>query len=151
MEKKDFYDFQSTAKIVNRYLRTESENLSLSFKGYNDLLIKHFSLQDNNFEDIYFLTREFNFWTNYISEMQNVIQYKRLQYLDEMEILKGDLDKYVLNTELDDKINGMKIKIRYFSIFSKQLEAQKNFFNKAYFYYLKSYSKNMKFYEKISI
>ena len=112
MTNKDLYNFQTTAKIVNKYFKIEAENeLSLSFKGYGETVNKYFSLQDNNFGDIYSLIGECNFWENYISEISNIVQYKYMQYVDELEVLKSDFDRYIPDFELDDKIDKLKTNI----------------------------------------
>lgn len=64
--------FQVLCGMVKKYL--EEDGISLDFGGYTDTIIDYTSLTENDMENAWKLTKELNAWSEYFSDIANLIQ-----------------------------------------------------------------------------
>ncbi|PLS19719.1 hypothetical protein CVD28_04720 [Bacillus sp. M6-12] len=133
--------FEDMAKKINFYLK--EENLNLNFKGYKEVVMRYFRLQDHDLYEIFQVMTECNLWSNYMSDVENFIQAKTLDYQMEADRLNAYFDKKVPNEELELEIKKAKWKAKEFTIFQKQVIAQKVFFEKSFWHCYKLYGKGI--------
>jgi hypothetical protein len=133
--------FQDMAKKINFYLK--EENLNLNFKGYTETVLRYFRLQDHDLYEIYQVMTECNLWSNYMADVENFIQVKTLELQVETDRLNACLNKKVPDEQLELEIRKSKWKAKEFSIFHKQVIAQKIFFEKSFWHCYKLYGKGI--------
>lgn len=134
-------NFQQLATIVNTYLK--EEGIQLNFSGYSKTLQRYFRVQDYDLVEIYHIMNDCNLWTNYLSEVANLIQYKFLEYKVETDRLCAFVQKKAIDYDLEQTIKANKDKTKAFEIFYQQLIAQKTFFEKAFWHCYQLYQQGI--------
>jgi len=132
-------EFQEMEKLINLYL--QDEGFSLNFNGYSEIRLKYFRLQDTDLYETYQLMIECNLWSNYMIDVENIVQFYWLDTIVEKERLEGLFDKKAPDEQLEKDIKFLKKKVKDFAIFHKQIIAQKVFFEKAFWHCYKVYGK----------
>jgi hypothetical protein len=133
------HKFQDMAKRINFYLKEESQNLD--FKGYNETVIRYFRLQEHDLYEIFQVMTECNLWSNYMLDVENFIQMKKLELDVEKDRLTALLDKKIPDENVDNALKVAKYKAKEFAIFYKQVMAQKGFFEKSFWHCYRLYGK----------
>jgi MarR-like DNA-binding transcriptional regulator SgrR of sgrS sRNA len=131
------FTFQELAKRINFYLR--QEGIRLTFQGYTDTVSRYSQLQEHDLYEVYQLMTQCNLWSNYLSEIENLIQLKSLEAQVELDRLKAYYKKKTKNESLEQAIKKAKTKAKEFHLFYHQLIAQKTFFENAFWHCLKIY------------
>lgn len=131
--------FQDMAKRINVYLKEENENLD--FKGYSDTVIRFFRLEDHDMYEAYEVMTECNLWSNYLLDVQNFIQLKKMMLELEVDRLNAYVEKKVPNNDLQRQIQDMKNRTKEFSVFYKQIIAQQKFFERSFWHCYRLYGK----------
>lgn len=133
--------FRDLAKKINFYLKPEG--ISLTFQGYTDTVSRYAQLQEHDLYEVYQLMTECNLWSNYLSEVENLIQLKLLEAQLELDRLKAYQKKKTKNEALEQAIKKAKTKTKEFQLFYRQLITQKTFFEKAFQHCLTTYEKGI--------
>lgn len=131
--------FQDMAKRINVYLKEEDENLD--FKGYSDTVIRFFRLEDHDMYEVYDVMTECNLWSNYLLDVQNFIQLKKLTLDLEVDRLNAFVEKKVPNNDLQREIQEARSRAKEFSVFYKQVIAQQKFFERSFWHCYRLYGK----------
>lgn len=131
--------FQDMAKRINAYLKEEDENLD--FKGYTETVVRFFRIEDYDMYEIYDVMTECNLWSNYLLDVQNYIQLKKLSLDLEVDRLNAFVEKKIPNNDLQREIQETKNKTKEFLVFYKQLVAQQKFFERSFWHCYRLYGK----------
>lgn len=118
--------FEDVAKLANYYLK--KNGINLNFLGYKDFLKKYFSVSESDVESIHELIKESMMWSNYLSELNNLIN---VYYSNESINHENNLNK-LLNKE-----------IYIIKVFRKHLEIQSKCCNLIYNEIFNLYKDNM--------
>ena len=140
-DKKNTVKFQDLAKAINHYLN--EDKVVLTFQGYRETLLKYFRLADNNLLDSFELMTECNLWSNYVIDVEGIVQAKYLSLILEIDSLKALIDKQRLNEDLEKQIAVLIKKSKDFNLFLKLLNGQKRFFERAFYHCVKVYSRGI--------
>lgn len=144
MGKNDTLKFKDMVNKINKYLAIEK--IYINLQGYDDIITKYFRLGDNDINEAYELMTECNVWNNYFSEIEGIIQYYTLASQLSFDIFNATYNKMLCDNELDRKYMLLDKRYKDFKLFSKQVAAQKKFFEKAFWHCYKIYAKSVKTY-----
>lgn len=139
-KKKDGTRFQTMARRINVYL--DKEGSPLSFEGYTETVRNYFRLQDIDLYETFMLITECNLWSNYMSEVENIIQFHKDRVELETNQLEAKISKKSPENELDVLHAQKKKELQDFKLFYKQVQVQKKFFIQAHLHCKRLYAKN---------
>ena len=126
IDEKKLVEFESAAKIANFYLK--KTGVALNFLGYKDFFEKYFDVKESDIESVYELTKESIMWSNYLSELNSLVNVCFFNKLIKQENSP--------NEKLEKEINIVKL-------FKKHLEIQVRYCNLIHSETLKLYKENM--------
>lgn len=141
INKNDFIRFQDLAKVISHYL--EDDGLSLTFQGYNDTVSHYFKLDDNNLPDAFLLMTQCNLWSNYLADVEGIIQAKTLDLITQIDGMEALEDKKKPDDNLESSIEYLTRVHKQFTLFYKQVANHRNFFERAYLHCFKVYSRGI--------
>lgn len=125
-DKNKLSEFESVAKISNNYLK--KTKITLDFTGYKSFLKKYFEVREDDIESIFELIKESLAWSNYLSELNSLVNVCFFNKLIKQENSP--------NEKLEKEINIVKL-------FKKHLEIQVRYCNLIHSETLKLYKENM--------
>ena len=138
-KKTELFKFEPLAKRINRHLKRDG--IVLNFLGYRDTILEYFRIIDNHLGEVFDMTIECNLWFQYFSDLEGLIQYKKLDLDLDLDILKASHDGKTPNNEAEPKIEELRLKILDFTAFLAQIEVQKHFFSRAAYQCAKLYDR----------
>lgn len=136
--------FQDMAKKINTYLVIEK--ISLNFDGYNETVARYFRLDDSDISEAYSLMTECNLWNNYFADIEGIVKYYTLSSQISLDKFNATYNKKLENEVLDRRFDILSKRYKDFKVFSKQIMAQKVFFENAFWHCYKIYAKSVKTY-----
>lgn len=125
-DKNKLSEFESVAKISNNYLK--KTKITLDFTGYKSFFKKYFEVREDDIESIFELIKESLAWSNYLSELNSLVNVCFFNKLIKQENSP--------NEKLEKEINIVKL-------FKKHLEIQVRYCNLIHSETLKLYKENM--------
>lgn len=133
--------FEKLVRYALDYLK--EDGIVLNFKGYTDTLKKYSSLQEEESDKAWELTKELNAWSEYFSSLSNLIQKLYLDSdTDKIEVqaiasLEADAVKVANGERLANKdkavVNARK-KRNTLKAFYDELESKIRFLERAYYH-----------------
>lgn len=122
--------FYSVSKRINIYLK--EDGLSLNYEGYTDTLNDYINVDTSDLLSIDTLIKELNLWSDYISEVQGIIELYMLKCENKSLYLESLLDKRNPNSKIQKKYNDNLQKYKDYKLYVKMLKGQRKMFIKAY-------------------
>ena len=133
-EDKDLLKFEKLAKYLQVLIK--DRGLILNLSGYKNFMLEYYSMIQCDIETSSKISKEAIFWSDYFSEIRNILNLVLMDMGIEMNVL------LINNVKNKKKILILKQEMTMLKLFLRQLSIQKNLCIKIFFWTLKNFRKS---------